>query len=444
MKKIVFFLILAIMLVSLTSCPHPNDQGTNPTNGQQNNPPDNPPADEPISAAVTLSIFAYCDDDYYEDLCNAFMEENPLITIDLEIAFDEAYHNRVEERLNEGDVPDIAYMGADARWGGKWQDADQQIDNTPYMPANIDQTLIPDFFGTGVKPYIPNGGSNFCTVIGVNMALLEEIGGTLPTTYEEFKTLAQLCADNNIKCLTTPGAADWVWGSCVMSGIIPRITVNLSWVENALYGDAHFTDDDFVASLDVLAQWVADGILSADSLNLEEYAARQTFNNGETLMYINGQWAFSSNNFPNIASDIKLIPIPPVPGQTGCARSIAGAWQAGYGITKSATEKEDPNVMRAAKKWLAYFHSYEATVERINEGAIACPILKDFVAPEGMDPLVSEKSALCANPISQVIDSWLTGNANDTLNAGLKAIVAGTKTAAQVAQEVQDAFDAQQ
>jgi ABC-type glycerol-3-phosphate transport system substrate-binding protein len=40
------------------------------------------------------------------------------------------------------------------------------------------------------------GGSNFCTVVGVNMKLLEEIGGKLPTTYAEFVELAKLCKAN--------------------------------------------------------------------------------------------------------------------------------------------------------------------------------------------------------------------------------------------------------
>ena len=137
-------------------------------------------------------------------------------------------------------------MGADARWGASWQEAGQQVDNTPYYPANIDASLVPDFFGTGVKPYLPLGGSNYCTVVGVNMELLEKIGGKLPTTYAEFVELAKLCKANGIECLSTHGADSWVWGSCVMSGIIPRLTGDAKWIEKAIAGEVKFTDEGFV------------------------------------------------------------------------------------------------------------------------------------------------------------------------------------------------------
>ena len=395
---------------------------------------------------VTLNIMGYGDNagaegQTFKRICDEFQAENPDVIVNYEMLYDEAYHQKAVSRLAAGDVPDIAYMGADARWGAEWQEAGQQINNVPYYPSNIDVSLVPDFFGDGTRPYLPLGGSNYCTVVGVNMRILNEIGGKLPTTYEEFKALAKLCKDNGYVCLSTHGADAWVWGSCVMSGIIPRTTGNATWIEDAINGKVKFTDPDFVAALDVLAQWVKDGILTPDSALTDDGTGKSNFANGKYLMYIDGQWGFGESNYAELSKDIKLIPIPAVPGEKAMAGSIAGAWQVGYGITKKGAS--DPAVLEAAKKWMAYYFSTEETIQRLADGGISCPILKDFVTPDGMDPLIAEKASLGAYPSCYVIDSYLTGAANDALNAGMQDIVMGKQTAAGLAAVVQKAFDAQ-
>ena len=398
------------------------------------------------SKGVTLKVMGYGDNSNSEGqtfkrIVDEFMAENPDITVDYELLYDEAYHQKAVARLAAGDVPDVAYMGADSRWGSEWQEANQQVDNNPYFPSNIDTSLIPDFFGTGVKPYLPLGGSNFCTVVAINMELLEKIGGKVPETYEDMKALAKLCKANGIELMSTHGADGWVWGSCVMSGIIPRTTGDTKWIEKAVHKEVKFTDAGFVAALDVLSQWVKDGVLDPKSVLTDNGTGMSNFVNGKYLMYIDGQWAFGESNLGALSKTVKLISIPEVPGEKACHGSLAGAWQVGYGITKKGTE--DPAVLEAAKKFIAYFYSEAETIQRLRDGAISAPILKDFVLPEGMDPCIAAKAALGAYESCYVIDSYLTGVANDTLNAGMQDIVAGNIDAKTLAENVQKAFDAQ-
>ena len=398
------------------------------------------------SNTITLNVMGYGDNSNSEGqtfkrICDEFMAENPNIKVNYELLYDEAYHQKAVSRLAAGDVPDVAYMGADARWGSEWQEAGQQIDNLAYYPANIDASLVPDFFGTGVKPYLPLGGSNYCTVVAVNMNLLNKIGGKLPETYEDMKALAKLCKDNGIELMSTHGADGWVWGSCVMSGIIPRTTGDLKWIEKAVNKQVKFTDKGFVDALSVLSTWVADGVLDPNSVLTDNGTGMSNFVNGKYLMYIDGQWAFGESNLGELSKTVKLISIPQVPGEKACAGSLAGAWQVGYGITKKGAS--DPAVLEAAKKWIAYFNSYDEVVQRLRDGGISAPILKDFVLPAGMDPCIGEKAKLGAYPSCYVIDSYLTGVANDTLNAGMQDIVSGKIDAATLAANVQKAFDAQ-
>ena len=398
------------------------------------------------SNVITLNVMGYGDNSNAEGqtfkrICDEFMAENPDIKVNYELLYDEAYHQKAVSRLAAGDVPDIAYMGADARWGSEWQEAGQQINNLPFYPSNIDASLVPDFFGNGEKPYLPLGGSNYCTVVAVNMNLLNKIGGKIPETYEDMKALAKLCKANGIELMSTHGADGWVWGSCVMSGIIPRTTGDLKWIEKAVNKQVKFTDKGFVDALSVLSTWVADGVLDPNSVLTDNGTGMSNFVNGKYLMYIDGQWAFGESNLGELSKSVKLMTIPQVPGEKACAGSLAGAWQVGYGITKKGAS--DPTVLEAAKKWLAYYNSYDEVVQRLRDGGISAPILKDFVLPSGMDPCIGEKAKLGAYPSCFVIDSYLTGVANDTLNAGMQDIVSGKIDAATLAANVQKAFDAQ-
>ena len=395
---------------------------------------------------VTLKIMGYGDNSNSEGqtfkrICEEFEAENPDVKLDYELLYDEAYHQKAVSRLAAGDVPDIAYMGADARWGAEWQEAGQQINNVPYYPSNIDASLVPDFFGNGVKPYLPLGGSNYCTVVAINMDLLNKIGGKVPETYDDMKALAKLCKANGIQLMSTHGADGWVWGSCVMSGIIPRTTGDLKWIEKAVKKQVKFTDKGFVDALSVLSTWVKDGVLDPNSVLTDNGTGMSNFVNGKYLMYIDGQWAFGENNLGALSKSVKLISIPQVPGEKACAGSLAGAWQVGYGITKKGAK--DKKVLDAAKRWIAYFYSYDETVQRLQDGGISAPIIKDFKLPAGMDPCIGEKAKLGVYPSCYVIDSYLSGVANDTLNAGMQDIVSGKITPAALAANVQKAFDAQ-
>lgn len=105
---------------------------------------------EASSEKVVLNVMGYGDNSNAEGiawnrLVTTFMEENPDIEIVSELLYDEAYHQKVTARLAAGDVPHVAYMGADARWGAPWQEAGQQIDHRPFLDTDMyDMSLIPE------------------------------------------------------------------------------------------------------------------------------------------------------------------------------------------------------------------------------------------------------------------------------------------------------------
>ena len=142
----------------------------------------------------------------------------------------------------------------------------------------------------------------------------------------------------------------------------------------------------------------------------------------------------------NFAGNTKLISFPTIPGEkASVALSSAGAIAVGYGFTKKAVED---GVVEAAVKFLDYFNNDAEVIQRLRDGAIVAPVTYAAI-PSDMPAIINEKVAYGAAgyPSAQVIDSYIQGDPNDLLNAGMQQIVSGKATAAEIAAKVQAALD---
>ncbi len=390
---------------------------------------------------TVLNIMGYGDNASAEGqsflrIVEAFEAANPDIKVNYELLFEEPYHQKVIARLASGDVPDVAYMGSDARWGKPWQEAGQQVDITDLIdPAvfNIGAFGGPDG-ANGEYYYVPIGTGNFCTVMYANVELLTSLGLELPKTYGDLKAMVPVARANNIEVLTTHGAGSWVWGSCVMSSIFAQTTGKADWPQQLVAGEVSMTDADAVAALEFLETMVADGVISEETVLLDTGTATSNFSQGKALFFMSGQWD-AGNVAIDLQETMKMMPFPAVPGAKGQTNTVSAAKSTGYGITKSAMEK---GLGEAAMRFIEFFNSEQEVEQRLRDGAIVAPVLANYVIPSDMPTIVGLKSDLAtSSTLTQVIDSQLVGAPNDTLNTGFQEIVSGRKSPQEVAESVQ-------
>lgn len=394
------------------------------------------------SGKVTVKALAYGDNANQEGqnwvrIVQAFEKANPNIKIDYELLYDEAYHQKVTARLASGDVPDLAYMGADARWGTPWKEAKQQFNLKPYLDTKVfDLSLIPAMGDKGEIYELPLGTSNLCTVAFVNTKLLKELGFDMPKTYDDLVKMVPAAKAKGVEVVGTHGADGWAWGSCILSGIVARTSGDAHWVAKAKAGQAKFTDPAFVNALTVLQTMVKDGVLSSKSVLVDGGTGLSNYSNGKYVVFLTGQWD-AGNITPEAQAYTKLIAFPTMPGEKGNAGSIAGAIQVGYGLTQSGAK--NPAVRDAALKFLAYFNSEAEVTQRLHDGGIVAPVLKGYKVPDDMPTIIKAKAEIGMNTkiITDVIDAFISGPQNDAINAGCQKIVSGTATPAQVAAEVE-------
>jgi raffinose/stachyose/melibiose transport system substrate-binding protein len=392
---------------------------------------------------IVIKAMAYGDNSNQEGqnwvrLVEAFAKANPNIDLQYEMLYDEAYHQKVTARLAAGDVPDLAYMGADARWGAPWKEAAQQVDMKPYINAKYyDMSLIPAMGDNGEIFEIPLGTSNICTVLFMNKALVESLGFSAPKTYEDIVAMVPKAKAAGLDVVSIDGADGWAWGSCFMSMVIGRLSGDADWVKKAVAGTNKFTDPVFIESLSLLSKMVKDGVISAKSTTVDYGANISNFSTKKALFMVQGQWAAGGVD-PVVANDTLVLTWPKLPGEkANMAGSVAAAIQVGYGITKKGAA--DEAVRNAALKFLEYFYSIPETTERFRTGAIVAPILKDYKVPDGVDvpTIIQQKIPLSKNINTNVIDAFLSGAPNDALNAGMQKIVGGKAKPEEIAAEVE-------
>ncbi|MBI9104221.1 MAG: extracellular solute-binding protein [Spirochaetales bacterium] len=399
-------------------------------------------ADDGASEVIVVNTMGYGDNSNQEGISwrrivNSFEAENPNIDIQDELLYDQAYHEKVVARIAAGDIPDLAYMGADARWAAPWMEANQQWDHKAYLDSNYyDFSMIPAHGPNGEIFEVPLQSSNMTTVLFMNTALLAELGLSEPKTYEDMVAMVPAAKAAGIEVVSIDGADGWAWGSCFMSVVIGRLSGDPDWVAKAVAGENSFTDQVFVDSLEMITTMVNDGVLSAKSVLVDYGTNLSNYSNKKALFAVQGHWAAGGIE-PAVLDTTKMIAWPKLPGEkANMAGSIAAAPSVGYGVT--AEGAKDPAVRDAALKFINYFYSQAECEQRLRDGAIIAPVLKNFTVPDDVADIAKQKVVLAQNLVpSNVIDSFLSGAPNDALNAGMQEIASGKATAQEIATKVE-------
>jgi len=186
-----------------------------------------------------------------------------------------------------------------------------------------------------------------------------------------------------------------------------------------------------------LEKMVKDGVISSKSVLIDYGANVSNYSNGKALFMVQGQWVAGGIENPEVANNTAMLAWPTLPGEKpGNEGSVAAAIQVGYGLTKSGAS--DPAVRDAALKFIQYFYSEPETTQRLRDGAIVAPILKGYQVPADLPAIVKQKVALAQKaPVTDVIDAYLSGDANEALNTGMQKIVSGQATPQQIAAQVE-------
>jgi len=402
---------------------------------------------------ITLRVLEYFDATApeaaarIEEVWNEFERRNPDIKIEREDLYLEPFHQKLAAYVASGQLPDVIRM-----WpGGRTSHLHHQrlvkdlapfIE--PYRDVFIEAALQPQ--AGGYLAMIPEG-ITATHVLFTNTKLLDELGLSVPTTYEELKDMAPKLRAAGLEPVLMGAQDDWVIQSTFFSMILGRLAGD-EFTDQILAGQAKFTDEPFLKSLRFFKQLFDDGVLSPTIVQTGYGEVNALFASGRSPFMIDGIWKVG--NFltdpttgealipPAEQEHIELLVFPAIPGEL-VSNSTAAVASTGFGI--SAAIPPGSAKEQAAWRLVEWLISKEVQEFNLRTGANCCS--RTDIEVGDVEPLVRKRLAfLEGRPTTYVFDDRFVADVYGPLNVGLQEIALGLATPEQVAERVQRAFDA--
>jgi len=368
----------------------------------------------------------------------------------IEELFNEPFHQKTEAYAASGKMPDILYMWPSGR-SGTLHSKKLVKDLTPllgeeYLKAFAPGAIDPKAQAAGYLAELPNGVTA-THVFYVNKPVLDKLGLTPATTYEELKAQAPKLKAAGLEVVLMANKDDWVMQSCLFSTVVGRIAGN-EFIDAVVAGNAKFTDQPFVDSLKFIQTLYADGVLSKTSLQTGYGEVPGLFAAGKAAYYIDGDWragAFLTDPAtktalisPEDQKNILFTVFPTMPGEQSDAPGTSIVVGTGFGI--SSTVEAGSAKEKAAIEVIKALQSAEVQLIRLESGA-SFPSRTD-VTSDKLEPLSVSRGAFYATTKgSYVLDGVLDPKVFTPLNIGLQEIGLGKTTPEALAAKVQKAFD---
>ncbi len=392
---------------------------------------------------------------YAEDqaIWQKFKDDNPDIDLQMEILFNNPYHEKLGAYIAAGNIPDVIYMWPSEKSSSAiLHEMHLMKDLTPllgreFLSNFVPVALDPKQQASGYLAELPQSVT-YTTVVYANKKLLADAGFGLPKTYADLKKMVPALKAKGVQVITLPDGDGWQMQSCLFSTVVGRMLGN-DWVDKVKTGKVKFTDPGYVAALTFISDLFKDGVIPRADMTLGYGDGPNLFATGKAAMIVDGDWrqgfyiTDKSTGQALIppdkqASDYAFINFPAIPGEKypGVVSAIAGV---GLGIAKAVPAGSDRE--KAAVRLLKYYYSPEVQKIKLETGAFI-PTLKG-VTSDKLEPFTQmmPKYYASINKISYVLDGVLDpGVVNNYVNKGLQEIGLGTKTPAQVAAETEKAM----
>jgi len=412
------------------------------------------------SNKVTLRVFYYLEATAPNAIAdanlwfNTFEKNNPGVKIERENLFDDPYHDKLRAYSAAGNLPDVMYVWPTTRMDYLYN-AKQLMDLTPFITRDnlkskfLPMTMDPNNQSAGYMAMIPQGITTTHAFF-INMEVLNDCGLQPAKTYAELKAQVPVLKAKGYETVIIPAQSDWVMQSCLFSMVAGRFGGE-GWEKKILNGQAKFTDLDFVNALAFIKTLYDDGVIQRSAVGMDYGEGPGQFANKKSAYYIDGDWrtgAFITDAStgqalisPARQANIRIGVFPDIPGAklNSSSSVILGV---GYGMSSAIPAGSDKE--KAAWELVKWMTGKEVSQLRTEHGGTPTPSRTDLdFAAMKLEPM-QKAIANLGNEFKTatvVIDGVFDSSVYNPINTGLIEIALGRRTPAQVAADVQRAYD---
>ncbi|MCB1494747.1 MAG: extracellular solute-binding protein [Bauldia sp.] len=272
------------------------------------------------------------------------------------------------------------------------------------------------------------------STIFYNVDLFKKLDIPIPPTYDDLKAAVPKFEEAGIIPLLHQGANSPMWPMWYFETFSQASGDPIGATQAILAGDATFADPADVEAFALIKQWVDDGILSKDSLSVDQDGMRAAFASGKSAMYYGGTW-----EIPSLQQTVKdfqwgVFAFPKMPGTPGSPKHGGGA---DNGICVSSSIASDR--LPAAISFIEYLTRPEvASLYLAPEQPIAASIKG---VPSIEDDYAKELRADAFPNTIKFLDWIWPAEVSSATASAIAGVVGGEMTPEEAAASVQKTFD---
>ena len=223
-----------------------------------------------MAQATPLRFMYYIDASqagYTEDqaIWQKFKDNNTDIDLQMEILFNQPFHEKLGAYIAAGNIPDVIYMWPSSRSSSAIL---HQMHLMKDLTPLLGKAFLSNFVAPAVNPKAQASGYlaelpqsiTYTTVMYANKKLLADNGFGLPKTYADLKAMVPRLKAKGIQVITLPDGDGWQMQSCLFSTVVGRMLGD-GWVDQVKTGKAKFTDPGYVAALSFIDTMFKDGVI---------------------------------------------------------------------------------------------------------------------------------------------------------------------------------------
>lgn len=219
--------------------------------------------------------------EYYENLVQPWLDENPGVTVTIEVPSAENVQATLQQELASGDIPDIVASNLDPVVAPQllaFPEEDWVLD-TPLADANrVDGSIWQVATGAQIQSLVFYNKDAFAA------AGIDEI----PTSVEDFTEALRALKDAGYLPLQTAG--EWVTGAQFAMLANPQLLADGDFYADRTAGDVTFAGSAYEDYLDAYAGWIAEGLVASDALGFKYQDSIDGFTSGKAATYVIGNW----------------------------------------------------------------------------------------------------------------------------------------------------------
>jgi len=257
------------------------------------------PSPQPSAEKAKLLVWEHTPqfEEPLKQVIEAFKTQNPDIDVEYEIKTADQYYNLLATTIQAGEAPDLFWTNgtATSNYGsyasqGVLMDLTDKVDYSIYPEAAMKLVDIDGHY------YSTPGATADTRAVYYNKDIFDELGLSVPKTFDEFEADMQTILDAGYVPLALGGSFFW---STLFTFEPILAAMEPDWLQAAAKGEARVNDPHVAAVWEKMIEWGNKGYFGVGYLGVDEGGQLLAFSKGEAAMTITGSWnvsTFSSNN----------------------------------------------------------------------------------------------------------------------------------------------------